>query len=218
MTNVGVEVLRRFGLTAESNSRMGIEDMMPFADFLISGHAPVKKDEVYLNMAAKDDDVRENAIGRQLSYVNAVTQFPRLKQINLHFAPKRWVDDAQPHSQEVDYDRQIDAIRQIAALAAERGLEIVLENLPLYWKEVPDDTTGDQVDWSSRNAYFGIAPEEWISVCEEVARPNVALCLDSSHACTYAHMFPEQQRPEVMMSFLARPDLLRHVHWSDNYR
>ncbi len=217
MTDVGVEVLGRFGLTAESNSRMGIEEMRPFADFLISGHAPVKKDEVYLNLASTDDRLRENAIDRQLAYVNAVAQLPKLKQINLHFAPRRWVDDAQPDGHEFDYDRQIDAIRQIAAMAAERGIEIVLENLPVTWRDVPDDTTGDQVDWSNRNAYFGTTPEEWIGVCEEVARPNVALCLDSSHACTYAHLFPEHKRPEVMMSFLARPDLLKHVHWSDNY-
>ena len=80
MTEVGVAVLRRFGLTAESNSRNSIEEMMPFADFLISGHAPVKQDEVFLNIASMDDHIRETSIKKYLAYVNEVTQFPKLKK------------------------------------------------------------------------------------------------------------------------------------------
>ena len=48
-------------------------------------------------------------------------------------------------------------------------------------------------------------------------RSNVFLCLDPSHACTYAHTFVEvEKRRERMMAFLNAGEALRHVHWNGN--
>ena len=59
--------------------------------------------------------------------------------------------------------------------------------------------------------------EEWIQMCVDADLENVRLCLDSSHVCTYAHRYPESERQEKIAAFLSRPDLISHVHWSDNY-
>ena len=216
MPDVGLEVLERLGLTAEANTDMSLEEMTPFVGVLVSGHAPTRKDGMRLNIAATDD-FRQVSIGEHLAYVDAVSRLPRLRQVNIHFAPKRWVEDTQLYGQESDYGLMIDAIMQIASFAAERGKEIVLENHIRHWTDIPDDVTGDGVDWTDRNGYFGVAPEEWIGACKDVDRQNVALCLDTSHACTHTHLFPEEKRPDVLMSFLAEPQLIRHVHWSDSY-
>ena len=62
-----------------------------------------------------------------------------------------------------------------------------------------------------------MAPEEWIQMCLDADHENVRLCLDSSHVCTYSHKFPESERENKVLKFLSRPDLIDHVHWSDNY-
>ena len=112
----------------------------------------------------------------------------------------------------------IDGIRQIADCAEKWGTKIALENSNAYFTGIADDVPADQIDWSGRNQDFGASSEEWIQICEDVARPNVALCLDSSHTCTYAHTFADpDQRMKVVMGYLAKPELIKHVHWNDNY-
>ena len=58
---------------------------------------------------------------------------------------------------------------------------------------------------------------EWIQMCEDINKSNVKLSLDSSHVCTYAQRFPEDDRENEIMKFFTKPDLINHVHWSDNY-
>jgi sugar phosphate isomerase/epimerase len=62
----------------------------------------------------------------------------------------------------------IEGIRQIADAAARWEIEVVLENNIADWTGIADDT-----------------PEEWIRICADVGRANVALCLDTSRVCTY---------------------------------
>ena len=218
MTTVGLVDLQRLGLTAEGRMNQTLDDYLPFADILISGHAPILKGEQLLNIAATDDDFRELSISEHLAYIDMVKRFSRLKQVNMHFGYRRRLDKGQREGREGDYDRLIDAIRQISEHAAQRNIEIVLENMNGYFTGVPDDLPSDQIDWSNMDQAFGSSPQEWVQIHEDVDRPNVWLCLDSSHACTYAHTFADpEQRTEAVMSFLAKPHLIRHVHWSDNY-
>ena len=106
----------------------------------------------------------------------------------------------------------------LADYAAASGLELVIENTNAYFDGVPDEVAADDIDWSERNLTFGASPEEWIQIALDVDRPNVGLCLDSSHTCTYAHTFADhERRREVVMAFVSRPELIRHVHWNDNY-
>ena len=213
----GLSTLKRLGLKAEASMVDEIETADEFSDVMISAHAPATIGEQRLNIAATDEPFRRQSIATIVAYVEAASRYPYVRQVNMHFAPRRQVADTQPHGQEGDYDLLIDGAREIAAFADTRGIEIVMENNNAYWGDLGDDVRVEDVDWSDRNGYFGMAPEEWAQICEDVDRPNVGLCLDSSHTCTYAHTFPEEQREERIMAFLAKPHLIRHVHWNDNY-
>ena len=213
----GVEALSKTGLMAESSMSDDIEILDAYSEFLISAHAPATIGEARLNYAATDPDFRRMSIETIVGFIHKASRYPHIRQENMHFAPKRWVADTQPAGQEGNYSLLIDAIREIGKVAEENNIEIVLENNNAYWADVPDNVQHDEVDWDLRNAYFGMAPEEWIQTCEDVNRPNVRLCLDSSHVCTYAHTLPEELREERVLAFLDQPALIKHVHWSDNY-
>lgn len=213
----GLEVLSRLGLNCEASMANSIDDAGEFSEVLISAHAPLTAGELRLNFGATDDGFREQSIAHVIDYIDKAHRYPHVRQVNMHPSPKQWLDEAQTAGREGDYNRMIDGIRRIADHAAASGIEIVLENNNIYWPGVPDDALYGDMDWSGRNISFGSAPDEWIAICEDVSRPNVALCLDSSHACTYAHSLPQEERAEAVMGFLAKPELIRHVHWNDNY-
>ena len=216
--------IERLGLNGNAGSTLTneVEAMNAFSQVLVSGHAPSSLQvgsKIRGNIASTDDEFRDMSIRTILDYVDVARRYPHLKLVNMHFAPKRWIDETQNQCQTGTYDRLIDGIRQIAAFAERRGIQIVLENNCAYFElnGIADDVPAEKVDWAGKNEYYGVSPEEWTQVCEDVDRPNVGLCLDTSHACTYAHTFPEDRRRERMLAFLAKPHLIRHVHWSDNY-
>ena len=212
-----IEDIKRLGLTVEGSHTAGLEEMRPYADVLATAHGPFKLGSMRLNPAATEEDFREESIKIIEDFIDMTTAFPELTQINLHFGCVRRVDPEQTRGREGEYHLQVEAFQRIADFAAQRDKEIVLENSGAYWTGVADETPEDQVDWSKQSLHFGTGPEEWIRVCEDVDRPNVGLCLDTSHACTYSHRFPEDERRDVLFSFLQRPELIRHIHWSDNY-
>jgi sugar phosphate isomerase/epimerase len=216
--------IERLGLNGNAGTTLTneVEAMNAFSQVLVSGHAPSSLQvggKIRGNIASADDEFRDMSIRTILDYVDVARRYPHLKLVNMHFAPKRWIDETQNQCQTGSYDRLIDGVRQIAAFAERRGIQIVLENNCVYFElnGIADDVPAEKVDWADKNEYFGVSPEEWTQVCEDVDRPNVGLCLDTSHACTYAHTFPEDRRRERMLAFLAKPHLIRHVHWSDNY-
>lgn len=214
----GLETLKSLGLLAESSMRDEIGALDDYAEVLISAHAPATApDGSRLNIAATDDDFREMSIGTITKFIDEASRYPNVKQVNIHFAPRQWVDETQTAGQEGDYDLLIDGVRRIAAYADRQDIEIVMENGNAHWKDVDDSVESEELDWTTRNRYFGSAPEHWVEVCEDIDRDNVGLCLDSSHTCTYAHTFPESERQERVLAFLGKPELIRHVHWSDNY-
>ena len=216
-SSAGVETLRRLGLNTEASMADDIDEMDDFADVLVSAHAPAVTGDQRLNIAATDSGFREMSLEVITGYIESAARYPNVRQINMHFAPKRWNDDVQTAGREGDYELMIDGIRQVAAFCEQHGQELVLENLNSYWSDDIMEAPREQVDWSGRNRYFGMAPEEWQQIVLDVDRGNVALCLDSSHVVTYAHRFPEEQREERVLAFLSRPELIRHVHWNDNY-
>ena len=194
-----------------------INRMGDFSDILVSAHAPATVGDSRLNIATPDADFRARSVQTVVDYIRQAARYPNVRQINLHFAPKRWHDEAQTAGREGKYDLFIHSVREIAEFCERFDLEIVLENNNSYWSEDIMDTPYEEVDWSQRNEYFGMAPEDWHQAAIDIDRHNVGLCLDSSHVVTYAHRFPEEQREERVLAFLERPDLIRHVHWNDNY-
>ncbi len=216
-SSAGIETLRRFGLNTEASMADDIDDMDDLAEALVSAHAPAVVDDVRLNIAATDANFRKISIQVIVDYIEKAARYPNVSQINMHFAPKRWNDATQTAGREGTYDLMIDGMRQVAAFCEGHDLELVLENQNSYWSDDIKDMPYDEVDWSRRNEYFGMAPEEWQQIAIDVDRGNVGLCLDSSHVVTYSHRFPEDRREERVLAFLSRPELIRHVHWNDNY-
>ncbi len=224
--------------TGQSPGGPHFNNIKDFYEIMTSGHAPMGKStgsvkgwrvenkyvcddqalRLRLNIAATEMDFRQVCIDRYIKYVDQASRLPHLKKVNMHGAPKRWVTETQIYGQEGDYELQIEAIKQIANFAGDHAIEITLENTNLNWDGIPDDISGEAVNWSRRNRYFGESPEEWIQMSEEVNMPNVSLCLDSAHAATYAQMFSDHdKRTATMMTFLSRPDLIGHVHWNDQF-
>ena len=214
----GIEDLRRLELFTELGMVSSEEQRATFGEIALSAHAPLYDGEIRLNIASTDDDFRDKSMRMILEYIDRVRDLPNLKKINMHPAPRRWLYEDHPGWREGDYGRMIDGIREIAEYVAGSDLEVVLENNTSRWEGIPDDIPAEDVDWTSKTVSYGSAPEEWAQVCEDVDRPNVWLCLDSSHACTYAHTIAdEDKRADVLMAYLAKPHLIRHVHWNDNY-
>ena len=214
---VGIENLKRLNLNVEAGTRLNLEKLSPFTDVIVSAHAPYGKDGMRLNIAAVDDDFRNMSIDYLIDYIDTARHLPHLKKVNMHCAPKRWQDAKQIGGWIGDYDRLIDAIRQVATFAGEHELSIVVENNRAYWDGISDETPAAAADRREMNDYFGTSPEEWLQIGEDVNLPNVSLCLDPSHSCTYAQIFADPaKRVEVMMAYLAKPNLLGHVHWNDN--
>jgi len=214
---VGIQNLKRLNLNVEAGTTLNLEELNPFYDVIVSAHAPYGKDGMRLNIAAIDDDFRDMSINHLISYIETARHLPNLKKVNMHCAPKRWQDEKQIGGQVGDYDRLIDAIRQVATFAGEHELSIVVENNRAYWDGIPDATPAEAANRREMNDYFGTSPEEWMQICEDVNLPNVVLCLDPSHSCTYAQIFADPaKRVEVMMAYLSKPNLLGHVHWNDN--
>ena len=214
----GIDNLKRLGLNTESSANADLEEARQFSDVIVSTHAPWTVDGMRLNYAATDEAFRRRSLDIILRHIDDSRTYPNLKQVNIHPPPKQWLDDEQTEGREGDYNLMIDAMRQVADYAAGVGVEIVVENLIFYYTDIPEDTSPDQIDWSSRNLAFGAEPQEWLQICEDVDRPNLALCLDSSHACTYAHTIADpDRRAAAVMEFVSRPELIKHVHWNDNY-
>lgn len=214
----GRDVLERLRLTCESKIDQSIDDMSRMSDLMTSAHAPTMKAGARLNVGATDEEFRQDSIQEMLTFIDTAARFSRVKKVNMHPGPKQWPDELQTAGRYGDYGFQIDAIRQIGDYAAAKGLELVLENNNANFADVPDDLPTEEIDWSERKQSFGASSEEWMQIGVDVDRSNVGLCLDTSHTCTYAHTFADPNRREdIVMAFVSRPDLIKHVHWNDNY-
>ncbi|MBM3933051.1 MAG: TIM barrel protein [SAR202 cluster bacterium] len=194
-----------------------LKDVAHLSEVMYSAHAPGTKGGLRLNIAAVDDHYRKESIEHIIDYVERARQFPKVRMINVHFSPRQWSDATQTRGKQGTYDRLVDGFRQIGRHCAKHGLEMVLENNNSYYVGIPDAEEAHKFDWTYRNACFGNSPDEWIQAALDINLSNVGLCLDSSHACTYSHMFPAEQRKDKILEFVKRPDLIRHVHWNDNY-
>jgi 2-methylcitrate synthase len=212
----GREILMRHGFHAEAGTSFSDPANASVADLVRSAHALYSNQDGRLSIADVNDRIREESIAEIEGYIDeARVLFPSLEQINMHCSPKRWASETRPL--EGDYSRLIDAIRRIAARADKHGLIVVVENNRAYWEDVPADLPADQVDRDVQNDYFGIEPDEWIGIQRDVDRHNVFLCLDTSHACTYAQTATEAaDRRAIMFRYLDAGDALRHFHWNGN--
>lgn len=215
-SKAGREVLTKYGFGAEAETRLDAQSHEGIEDLVRTAHAPYSGPEGRFSIADVDDGLREEAIGRIEDYIEgAAARFPNLEKINMHCSPKRWADEDRPL--QGDYERLIDAIRRIAAAGDRHGLIVAAENNRAYWEGVGKEVPAAEVDREAQNVYFGVEPDEWIQIQQDVARDNVVLCLDTSHACTYAQTLSGvEERRTTMMKYLEAGEALRHLHWNGN--
>ena len=99
-----------------------------------------------------------------------------------------------------DYDLMIQSFRELADFAAARNIILCIEN---------------QVLRPNTKRYADNA-DEWLALPADIGRDNILLTLDSSHAATSAAIHEDYaDRLRALEQFLARPDLIGRVHWSD---
>ncbi len=205
--NMGIEVVRGFEEVALAEA----------ADLARSVHMPWSEPEIgRLNYAATDPDFRrlcmEMIEGR---IVFAAENFPTARLVVIHGAPYHWVAHEHPGGRIGDYELFISALRELADFAGEHGLLLTLENNNAYWVNAAGEFSWEDGVPTPDMRYFGSTPEHWLAAYDDAAHENFKLCLDTAHACTYAHTFEDHaQRPGVLLSYLERPEAIGHVHWN----
>lgn len=101
-----------------------------------------------------------------------------------------------------EYGLLIDSLREIADFMAGKGLILSLENQVLRRPEL--------------RIIAGCHADEWFQLHSDVARKNVTLTLDTSHAASaVAHESTIEKRYEKLREFMSKPELITHFHWSD---
>ncbi len=205
--NMGIEVVRGFEEVALAEA----------ADLAYSVHMPWSEPGIgRLNYAATDPDFRrlcmEMIEGR---IVFAAENFPSARLVVIHGAPYRWVAHEHAGGRIGDYELFISALRELADFSAEHGLLLTLENNNAYWVNAAGEFSWEDGVATPDMRYFGCTPEHWLAAYDDAGHENFKLCLDTAHACTYAHTFEDHaQRPGVLLSYLERPEAIGHVHWN----
>ena len=172
-----------------------------------------------LNIAAFDKELRAASLACLEEYLASSAQVPGIRLVNMHAAPRLWTDRHQDEDPEPagEYAILIESLRQIADQATQSNLTITVENNRAYWDRVPDEVKFSEVDRRVVREYFGTTAGEWIQIWRDVARDNVGLCLDTSHATTAVHRFEDlEERKQALYAYLAEPRALKHIHWNDN--
>ena len=216
---VSLDDIKRLNLTVEAGTTLDKEGLSPYGERIITAHALYSRSGMgRLNIAAVDDDFRGQSIEILEEYLLQASQFPSIQKVIMHCAPRRWYAESQMGGNIGVYERLIDGLQHLADVAAALNITIALENNRAYWDGIPDNVSAEDANREGINEYFGTSPDEWLKICDDVNKPNFFLCLDSSHACTYAQIeLDHARRQNIIIAYLSKPDSIGHVHWNDNY-
>lgn len=189
------EFYTRTGLGVEAH--IGRYDKLPdweqHAPFVGGVHLPYAG----LNLAAFDDEHRNDSIAMLKQALDEGCRY-KIQHMVMHTV------GIETAGEEIvgTYERLIDGIRDVAAYAATRGVTLCVENQVLH---------------RPGNRTFGSFAAEWFRIQEDVDRENVLLTLDTSHASTsVAHYATAEERFARLWDFLAHPERIGRVHWSDS--
>ena len=177
---------------------IGRDDLRPdwpeFRPLARSIHLPYSK----LNFAAVDDAVRCSSIRTACAAVRAGARYG-IHDMVLH--PCGVASNA--GVMVGTYERLIDSLREIADCAARYKVIISLENHVL---RSPLQMTR-----------FGSSANDWYRIFFDLDRSNVRLTFDVSHAASAVAVYPDpRERCRRLHDFLAHPEFISRVHWSDS--
>lgn len=213
------ELARKYGMTVEVPCAARHEDAAVVADITDSVHLAWNEPDLgRLNYAAVDEAFRRACVRRlEESMDSAARHFPRARLVVVHASPQRWRHHEHAGGRVGAYGLFVDSLRYLAHRAAGHGLLLALENNNAYW-------LNDNNEWDWRGGalkaharYFADSPQQWQQTHRDVACESFKLCLDTAHACTWAHQIQDHaERVEALLSFLSQPDAIAHVHWNDH--
>lgn len=222
----GIGVMDRYDLFCESKYDWTSAAFQECAERVVTAHAPyqmeVDGESRRVNIASPNEDFRESSLAFVEEFIQGADAAPNCKTIVSHAAPHYWVEDAgEPCDvREVgQHDLFVEGLQRLSRATADKGLRLALENNREPWADLgPDDSFNYEVHHGKVREYFATSPREWVDLPDQVNEPAFGLCLDTSHATTYAQRFPAPARAGVLDLFLTlAPDRLWHIHWSDNF-
>ena len=190
------DFLRRYSLGVETHITRddileGYEKYLPYVHGV---HLPYKG----VNLAATDETVRQKGLEFVKCAADAAVRYP-VDRVVMHPCGIMSANGEKCG----DYGKLIDSLREIADYLAGKGLIVCLEN-QLY---KPADV----------REVFACRSCEWFQLYTDVARPNVKLTFDSSHAASCAaEESTDEKRLQALWKYLEHPDYIGRFHWSDS--
>ena len=217
--NSGVtrEIIVKYDMRVEVAKAYFDDALAEVAELVGSVHLPWNEADLgRLNYAAVDEEFRRASIERiRDTIVFAAEHFPTAELTVLHGAPYRWIAHEHEAGRVGDYELFIAGLRELADLAAEHDLLLTLENNNCYWLNAAGEFAWENAEPTPEMRYFGCTPQHWLAAYDDVAHDSLKLCLDTAHACTYAHTIEDHaERAATLLSYLDRPEAIAHVHWN----
>jgi sugar phosphate isomerase/epimerase len=180
---------------------------------VVSMHLPYSSDGARWNVGSDDEAVRRPAIDAVKRAIDAAKGLGAERGVIHPMGIGRW-DGAV----EATWERTVDGLRELVDHARSVGLVLCLENNRLYWDGIANETAPEDADRATTNHIIGSTPQEWLGLWHAIGRHELRLCLDTSHASTYAALSSDPTRAERLLhEYLAEPELIAHVHWSDSW-
>lgn len=185
-TNLGVEL--------HINRNDALPDWPQYIPFVGGLHLPYAD----LNLASFDVKIQEHSLQVLKKALDEGLKY-KIDKMVMHSTGIRILQ----HVVLGEYNILIKNLRIFADYAKEKNITLCLENQVYLNPEI--------------GVIFGRTVDEWFQIQKDVARDNFLLTLDTSHAATSVAIYDTfELRASHMFDYLARPDLIGRVHWSDS--
>ena len=218
---VGVWLIRRLGLRVEvsvaagltaAEERERLEAFKPWEGLIECVHLPYSISGRRLSLAALDDEWRKQSLDMLIQALHWAGRTGAAKAV-IHTAPFRWNGEIVG-----EYERFVDGVRALAKEAERYRITICIENSRSYWDGCDPAASPEEIDLAALNTYLAVLPEDWLQLAKDIDRPQVKLCLDTSHATTTAQRVASlDERARMLNAYLDAGEWICHVHWSGNY-
>ncbi len=215
IAEAGAPLLAELDLGVEGTIRGDGSVALPedVAGRVVSMHLPYSSAGERWNVGSEDGVVRGSVLERVKRAIDTAKGLGAERGVIHPMGIGRWNGKT-----EAAWERTVEGLRELVNHARATGLLLCLENNRLYWDSVPNETAPEDADRSNANHIIGSTPQEWIGLWHAIGRDELRLCLDTSHASTYAALSSDPTKAEHLLDeYLVEPDLIAHVHWSDSW-
>ena len=199
MPGHGIDFYKRHGIGFEAHiTRVEKrEDWDSLKPFIATAHLPYSSTRA-LNIGSYDDKARKEDI-EYLKNAILIAAGYGVDRCVIHTCGFESMNDELVGC----YERMIDALKTLAKFAKKQKLMMCIENMVLRNPRL-------------RHLY-GSNAAEWLGIYDDVDESNVMLTLDTSHAASSVMGYrTKRERSKHLFDFLARPEIIAHIHWSDS--